>query len=197
MAAAADVLGESVRTVGLDALDEVGTAALFADLGLVHHVFISAGTVGSGPLDGTNEQLRPLLDTRLWGSIYAARHAAPRMTEGGSITFCSGVSSHRPRKGGSPISAASAGAVEAMARTLAVELAPIRVNTIVPGLVDTPLLDGMLGADRDEALRRLGGRLPVGRVGTPEELAGAVLFLMGNGYVTGISLVVDGGHLLV
>ena len=119
------------------------------------------------------------------------------MTEGGSITLCSGVSSLRPRRGGSPVSAASAGAVEALARNLAVELAPIRVNTIIPGLVDTPLVAGMFGADHEGAMIAVGKTLPVGRVGTPEDLADAVMFLMGNGYVTGINLVVDGGRLLV
>jgi NAD(P)-dependent dehydrogenase (short-subunit alcohol dehydrogenase family) len=84
-----------------------------------------------------------------------------------------------------------------MARSLAIELAPIRVNTIVPGLVDTPLLDGALGDRREAALAVAARSLPVKRVGTPEDIADAVLFLMGNGYVTGISLVIDGGRLLV
>ena len=79
----------------------------------------------------------------------------------------------------------------------AVELAPIRVNTIIPGLVDTPLVAGMFGGDHDQAMAAVGKTLPVGRVGQPEDIADAVLFLMGNGYVTGINLVVDGGRLLV
>ena len=73
----------------------------------------------------------------------------------------------------------------------------MRVNTIVPGLVDTPLVAGMFGDDREAAMSKLGAALPVGRIGRPEDLADAVLFLMGNGYVTGIDLVVDGGRLLV
>jgi NAD(P)-dependent dehydrogenase (short-subunit alcohol dehydrogenase family) len=103
----------------------------------------------------------------------------------------------RPRRGGSPVSAASAGAVEALARNLAVELAPVRVNTIIPGLVDTPLVATLFGEGHQAAMEAAGKSLPVGRVGQPEDLADAVLFLMGNGYVTGINLVVDGGRLLV
>lgn len=194
-AAAATIDG--VRAVELDSLDETGTAELFESLSIVHHVFVSAAKVGAGPLDASTEQLRPLIDTRVWGSVYAARGAAPKMTEGGSITLCSGVSSFRPRKGGSPVSAASAGAVEALARNLAVELAPIRVNTLIPGLVDTPLVAGMFRGDHAAGLEAMGKALPVGRVGQPEDLADAVLFLMGNGYVTGINLIVDGGRLLV
>jgi NAD(P)-dependent dehydrogenase (short-subunit alcohol dehydrogenase family) len=194
---AAAGLGDTVRAVALDALDEAGTATLFEELPIVHHVFVSAGTVGAGPLSAPTERLRPLLDTRLWGSVFAVRAAAPKMTDGGSITLCSGVSSMRPRRGGSPVSAASAGAVEALARNLAVELAPVRVNTIIPGLVDTPLVATLFGEGHQAAMEAAGKSLPVGRVGQPEDLADAVLFLMGNGYVTGINLVVDGGRLLV
>jgi NAD(P)-dependent dehydrogenase (short-subunit alcohol dehydrogenase family) len=194
---AAATLGAGVRVVAADSGDEEATRALFADLAIVHHIFVSAGAVGGGPLGTPTPALRPLLETRVWGSVFAATYGAPRMTEGGSITFCSGVSGLRPRPGGSSVSAASCGAVESMARSLAIELAPIRVNTIVPGLVDTPLLDGALGDRREAALAVAARSLPVKRVGTPEDIADAVLFLMGNGYVTGISLVIDGGRLLV
>jgi NAD(P)-dependent dehydrogenase (short-subunit alcohol dehydrogenase family) len=71
------------------------------------------------------------------------------------------------------------------------------VNTIQPGYTDTPLFDGIFGAQRDEILAAAGAKLPVGRIGRPEEIADAVLFLMKNGYVTGINLVVDGGGVLV
>jgi NAD(P)-dependent dehydrogenase (short-subunit alcohol dehydrogenase family) len=194
---ASATLGPQVRCVSLDALDEAGTAAQFGELPVVHHVFVSAATVGTGPLGAPIEQLHPLLDTRLWGSVFAARAAAPKMTEGGSITLCSGVSAFRPRRGGSSVAAASAGAVEAMARSLAIELAPVRVSTIVPGLVDTPLVAAMFGDGHHDAMKAAGQHPPVGRVGQPEDLADAVLFLIGNGYVTGISLIVDGGRLLV
>jgi NAD(P)-dependent dehydrogenase (short-subunit alcohol dehydrogenase family) len=87
--------------------------------------------------------------------------------------------------------------VNAFARALAVDLAPIRVNTIQPGFVDTPLLDEVLGPQRAEVLSATAARLPVRRVGKPEDIADAVLFLMKNGYVNGIALTVDGGGLLI
>jgi NAD(P)-dependent dehydrogenase (short-subunit alcohol dehydrogenase family) len=188
---------DRLRTAAGALGDEDATRALFADLAIVHHIFVSAGAVGGGPLGAPMTTLRPLLETRVWGSVFAATHGAAKMAEGGSITLCSGVSGLRPRPGGSSVASASCGAVEALARSLAVELAPIRVNTVVPGLVDTPLLDGFFGDQREAGLAAAGARLPVQRVGTPEDIADAVLFLMGNGYVTGISLIIDGGRLLV
>ena len=98
---------------------------------------------------------------------------------------------------GSPVGAASCGAVEAFARSLAIDLAPIRVNTIAPGLIDTPLIDELAGEMKQAIVEREASRLPVKRIGTPEDIADAVLFLMKNGFVTGITLTVDGGRLLI
>jgi NAD(P)-dependent dehydrogenase (short-subunit alcohol dehydrogenase family) len=118
------------------------------------------------------------------------------MSRHGSITFCSGTSALRPIAGGS-VGSASCGAVEALARSLAVELGPIRVNTIVPGLVDTPLIDKLFGDRRQTLIASAAAQLPVKRVGRPQDIADGVLFLMKNGFVTGITLTIDGGRLLV
>jgi NAD(P)-dependent dehydrogenase (short-subunit alcohol dehydrogenase family) len=119
------------------------------------------------------------------------------MSRGGSITFVSGTGSRRPNLRSNPLASASAGAVEAMTRTLAVQLAPIRVNTVVPGLIDTALTTPQSGPEREQALTAAANRLPAGRLGRPEDIAHAVLFAMENGYFTGVSLVVDGGGTLV
>src|SRR6516162_2739526 len=140
------------------------------------------------------ESVRPALDTRFWGAFYAAKFAATKMGAGGSITFMSGAAAIRPIRGAS-VATASCAAVEAFARALAVDLAPIRVNAIQPGLIDTPFLDS-LGARRDAFMTEYSKRLPVGRPGRPEEVADAVLFLMKNGFVTGITLTIDGGGVL-
>ena len=190
-------LGDRVESRVLDAGDEAGTRALFAGLPALDHVFITAGTlVLDAKLAPDTATLEPALDMRFWGALYAAKYAAPKIRSGGSITFMSGTASRRPLPGAS-VATASCGAVAAFARGLALDLAPIRVNTIQPGYVDTPLFDGIFGAQRDEILAAAGAKLPVGRIGRPEEIAQAVLFLMKNGYVTGINLVVDGGGLLV
>jgi len=193
--AARAVLGDKVRTVALDVGDEMGMRALFSELDAVDHVFITAGTVLFDPKLATDAQtVRPALDTRFWGAFNAAKFAAPKMSTGGSITFMSGTAAIRPIPGAS-VATASGGAVEAFARALAVDLAPIRVNTIQPGLIDTPFLD-TLDDRRSAIIAEYSGRLLVGRVGRAEEVADAVLFLMKNGFVTGITLTIDGGGLL-
>src|SRR6516165_5959357 len=188
-------LGNQVQTAALDVLDESGTRALFAELEHVDHVFITAGAVLFDPKLATEaESIRPALDTRFWGAFNAAKFAAAKMGAGGSITFMSGAAAIGPIRGAS-VATASCAAVESFARALAVDLAPIRVNTIQPGLIDTPFLD-TLGERRIAFMAEYSKRLPVGRPGRPEEVADAVLFLMKNGFVTGITLTIDGGGVL-
>ena len=195
--AARNQLPEGTRAESLDASDEAGTRALFEQIGHLDHLFTTAAsvTLGAGLATDT-ETLRPAMDTRFWGFLYAAKYGAAHMKNGGSITFTSGVSAWRPRPGSS-VGAASCGAVEAFARSLAIELAPIRVNTIQPGLIDTPLIDELVGERKKDLIAMQASRLPVKRIGTPEDIADAVLFLMKNGFVTGITLTVDGGHTLI
>jgi NAD(P)-dependent dehydrogenase (short-subunit alcohol dehydrogenase family) len=188
-------LQADVRTVALDVTDEPGTRALFGSFDKVDHVFVTAGMVTFDPkLAPASDALRPALDQRFWGALYAAKYAATKMGAGGSITFMSGTTAIRPLPGAA-VATASCGAVEAFARSLALDLAPIRVNTIQPGLVDTPFLD-LLGDRRQALIDDYSRRLPVGRPGRPEEIADAVLFLMRNQFVTGITLTVDGGGVL-
>lgn len=194
--AARKMLGDAVECHPLDVCDERGTKTLLASYPRIDHLFITAGTLVRDPkLAGETDVFRPSLEMRFWGAVYAAKHATPQMTDG-SITFMSGTAGMRPLPGAS-IGSASTAAVEGLARALAVDLAPIRVNAIRPGFVDTPMLDDVLGAEKETILAEFAKKLPVGRIGTAEELAEAVLFLMKNGFVTGISLTVDGGGLLV
>lgn len=195
--AARKALGAQARVQVLDASDEAGTRAFFAALDGLDHLFITAGTlVLDSKLAPDTATLAPALDTRFWGALYAAKYAAPKMCAGGSITFMSGTAGRRPLPGAA-VASASCGAVDSFARALALDLAPLRVNTIQPGYVDTPLFDDLFGDQREAILSAAAERLPVKRIGTPEDIAQAVLFLMRNGYVTGINLVVDGGGLLV
>lgn len=189
-------VGDAARTFTVDVADETSVRELFEQIERVDHLLVSAAETRAASMEEPeSETLRATLDVRVWGGYYAAKHAVPRMN-GGSITFVSGLSAMRPYPG-SEIIAASCGAIEAFSRALALDLAPIRVNTVCPGIVETPLLDGFYGEDREEVLRDLAARLPVGRVGEPEDIADAALFLMGNGFVTGSVLRVDGGGALV
>jgi NAD(P)-dependent dehydrogenase (short-subunit alcohol dehydrogenase family) len=195
---AREELGASARGVALDAADEAGTRALFEGLDRVDHLFFTAATLTFDPkLASDTAAVRSAIDTRFWGSYYAAKYGAPKMPPDGSITFTTGTATRKPLPGLAVVSA-SCGAVEALARALALELAPIRVNTVQPGLIDTPLHEKMMGKERaPKQVAAIAARLPLKRAGQSEDIAQAVLFLMKNPFATGITLTVDGGALLL
>ncbi len=187
---------DRIRAVVADVAEESSIRALFAAETQVDHVFLPAGELrpaGGCALATELEGLRSILEVRLLGVARVVRQAKPRM-ENGSITLMSGLYSTRPAAGGAIAAAAVAG-VEGMTRALAIDLAPIRVNAVAPGLIDTPLWESF-GPVRDAFAARA-AKLPVGRMGRPEEVAEAVLFLMTNGFVTGTILAIDGGGGLV
>ena len=199
LADAATSIGADVRTASLDVADEPAVRDLFTSLHGVHHVVDLAGTHVNGTLaDLDVEAMRGPVDDRFWGAIHLCKHAPPAMTGDGdrSITICTGAGVARPRAGAA-IVAAAAGGAELVARSMALELSPIRVNVIRPCIVDTPLLDRMTGGRKDDVVPAMAARIPVGRVARPEEIADAIAFLMTNAYVTGSTLTIDGGHGLV
>jgi NAD(P)-dependent dehydrogenase (short-subunit alcohol dehydrogenase family) len=187
---------DRIRAVVADIAEESSIESLFAAETRVDHVFVPAGELrpaGGDAMATELEGLRSILEVRLLGIARVVRQAKPRM-KSGSITLMSGLYSTRPAKGGAMAAAAVAG-VEGMTRALALDLAPIRVNAVAPGLIDTPLWDSF-GPQRDAFAARA-AKLPVGRMGRPDEVAEAVLFLMTNGFVTGTVLTIDGGGGLV
>ena len=194
---AAEVLG-NVRTLVVDISNEVQVKQIFQELDQVNHLFVAAGSLSTGRTETDGkiastplEELKHPITERVFGAIYAIRHALPKMSEG-SITLTSGLFSTRPIPGVSVIAAAVAG-IEAMGRTLALELAPIRVNTICPGYIDTPLLQAAFGEQYEQVIQAQAATLPAKRVGTAEEIARAILFLMTNGFINGEVLHIDGG----
>jgi NAD(P)-dependent dehydrogenase (short-subunit alcohol dehydrogenase family) len=197
LAAAKDRLGGDVEAVQTDVADEVQVRDLFASVPKVDHVVTLAGAQVAGRITEADlTTLRYPMEVRFWGSVHVCKYAAPKMVDGGSITLCSGIVAARAMPGRS-IGTASTSATEAFARAMALELAPIRVNAIRPGTVDTPLTTRLMGDRRHDYLASEAKRLPVGRVGQPEDLAHAIRFLMENPFLTGITLTVDGGRLLL
>lgn len=193
--AAAD-LGGAVRSVVADVTDDGSVKALFDGETRVDHVFLPAGEIkpGGGDVLGADlSALRSLLESRLLGVVHVVRRARPKMA-GGSITLMSGLYANRPAPGAA-LGAAAVAAIDGMTRALALDLAPIRVNAVAPGLIDTPLWDSF-GPQRDAILAQATA-LPVGRIGRPDEVAAAVVLLMSNGFVTGTVLAIDGGGSLV
>ena len=185
----ADVEAEKIP---LDVTDAAATRTLFERLGSIDHVVSTTVARASGPLRELDlDAARHAFETKLWGPLGAIQAADVRE----SIVLTSGVLAHTPATGGAATAALN-GAVEALVRTLAVELAPVRVNAVCPGIIDTPAWAGMDEAARQGMFDRLAGALPVGRVGTADDLAHAIWLLLTNGFVTGTVLGVDGGHRL-
>jgi len=177
----------------LDATDEAAVRHFFEAVGAVDHIAITAAVVNRKTFfDVTLEEAHDAFESKFWSQFNVARHGAPKVRAGGSITLTSGISS---RKGFPSLVVASAinGAVEALCRSLALTLTPVRVNAVCPGFVATPSHD--TSARRKEVLAEVAKLLPVKRVGRPEEIAQAVLFLMQSEYSTGAVVDVDGGHL--
>ena len=196
---AAASLDGRVEIFPLDIADEAAVASLFRSMERLDHVFITAGGFPDSGFGGhdpqklhPNESLRPVLDSRLWGPVHVVRYAPSKIRSGGSVTFTTGVATVKPLPGEAFISA-SGGGLEALSRSLAIDMAPVRFNVIRPGLIDTPLLERVLGEHRDQIMAAAVARFPAKRAGRPEEIAEAALFLMKNEYVTGIELTVDGG----
>jgi NAD(P)-dependent dehydrogenase (short-subunit alcohol dehydrogenase family) len=182
---------EAERVV-LDIADDAAVRETFRALGPVDHlVFSPVARAGGLAKELDLEAARHAFEIKLWGPFTAVQATDVR----GSIVFVSGVAATTPMRGGSATAAVN-GAIEALVRTLAVELAPVRVNAVSPGIVATPTWDGMAAADREAMFGRLTDALPAGRVGLAEDLADAVWLLLTNGFITGTVLHVDGGHRL-
>ena len=181
----------------LDLTDEPAVRALFGGLGSIDHLVFTAGeSLQLDRLANTEiEAARRFFSLRYWGAYLSAKYGSSNIREGGSIVFTSGIAGQRPRPGWS-VAASICAAMEGLTRALAVELAPVRVNIVSPGMVKTPLWAGMAQADREALYRQTAERLPVGHVGEPAEIAEAYLYLMRQSYATGQVLVVDGGGLL-
>lgn len=182
----------SVQGAAVDVTDPDSVQALFAGLGALDHVLVTAAVLAVGPVTGPEAATELNGESRVLGGHRLVRACLPQLRGGGSITLTSGLYATRPVPG-SALAAASLGAVEAMTRALALELAPVRVNCLRPGSTDTPLLRRFVDADPDGGLTAAFRHVPLGRVGTAAEVAAGAVFLMSNTYVTGSVLTVDGG----
>jgi NAD(P)-dependent dehydrogenase (short-subunit alcohol dehydrogenase family) len=182
----------------VDASSAAELAAFFDDVGdFDHFVYTAAGPLVPTPLaEYTAETGRAFFELRLVCALDAIRLAVPHIRPGGSITMTSGSAAFRGSAGWVLGSAAS-GAIISAARALAVELAPIRVNVVAPGIVRSPLWSQLPDADREAMYDNIGREVPLGRVAEVEDVAKAYLQLMDQDYATGTVSVVDGGMILV
>ncbi|MGB7417366.1 MAG: SDR family oxidoreductase [Thermosynechococcaceae cyanobacterium] len=191
------LIGETVQSISVDVMDPATVAQAFAEIDSFDHLFVSAHNAATAPLaETTIEKLGMTLDSKIWGALHVVKEAAPRLLAGGSITFISGLAGRKGYASFAVAGAANAG-IEALARNLATELAPTRVNTVCAGVIETEMLDRVFGENRNEVVESIAEKLPIKRIGQPEEVADAVIFLMNNGFATGMTLLLDGGDALV
>jgi len=182
----------------IDVRDEASVVAFFERVGPFDHLVFTAGDwdrmFGGGPLETLDiTAAATTFSVRFWGAVAAAKHAHKNIRAGGSITLTDGMIAHSARKG-AVIAGAMAGAIEHLTRALAVDLAPIRVNCVCPGLIKTDIWKGIPEEQREETWKRLTKRLPISRIGEPDEAAEAYLYLMRAGYTSAQVLRVDGGQ---
>lgn len=186
------------QAFGVDLRDEDQVSKLFLKIGRFDHLIFTAGEalqigdIGELEVDAAKQ----FFDLRYWGAFTSVKYAFPYINEGGSITLTGGCASVRPGKGWSLVASICA-AMEGFTRAMAIELAPVRVNMVMPGLVRTNLWDGMENAEREGMYDQFSDQLPVNYVAGPEDIAQSYLYLMQQKYSTGQLVVADGGFVLI
>jgi NAD(P)-dependent dehydrogenase (short-subunit alcohol dehydrogenase family) len=182
-------IGGDARAVVLDTGDEAAVERFFANEGAWDHVV--AAQTSSGPVRTLGlPDAKAAMESKFWGAYRVARTV--KIRDGGSLTLVSGLLSARP-SATSVLQGAINAALESLARGLALELAPVRVNAVSPGLIATPLWSAMPKEKREAMFAGATQRLPARRVGQPEDIANAVLFLITTPFATGSTVRVDGG----
>jgi NAD(P)-dependent dehydrogenase (short-subunit alcohol dehydrogenase family) len=181
----------------VDPTDETSIASLVGTVGDIDHLVYTAGEPPSLVMleDLTSEKLAAFLQTRVLGVVATVRAFAPYIRPGGSVTLVSGTAAERPGPGWA-LGAIVCGAINSLTRQLALELAPVRVNAVVPGITRSPLWSTLDEADQDSMYESMTS-LPLGRVGEVDDVARAFVYAIEQDYATGTLIPVDGGALLV
>jgi NAD(P)-dependent dehydrogenase (short-subunit alcohol dehydrogenase family) len=201
----AERVQEAIKSIGgktqgqaVDVSNEGAVESFFKKLGAFDHLVFTAGdSLHVHELALTDlKQARRAFELRYWSALATVKYGSPQIRKGGSVVLTTGIAGQRPQSGW-VIAASVCGTIEALTRALAVELAPIRVNAVSPGVVRTNLWQNMNSSEREQLFESVGKRLPVGRVGEAHDIAQAYLFLMKEGFSTGQIVVVDGGTVLV
>jgi NAD(P)-dependent dehydrogenase (short-subunit alcohol dehydrogenase family) len=186
-----------VRAEPLDVTDDASIAALAARVGAIDHLVSTASARARGTIgDLTREQVRLSFDTKVIGPLMLAQAFRNQINPGGSLVIFSGVAAFKIAVGTLAV-AITNGAADTLTRSLALELAPIRVNALSPGVIDTGAWDA-LGDERKSAMfADLGERNPARRIGSEADIASAALLAMTNTFMTGLTIHVDGGERLL
>ncbi|NMD56665.1 MULTISPECIES: SDR family oxidoreductase [Tsukamurella] len=189
-------LGPAATGRTVDTADPDGVEAFFAQVDSVDALFTTAATYTVGSFVELDvEEARSPFESKFWGQYRVVKAALPALTADAAVVLTSGAASVRPAGPAAPYVAANA-AIEGLARGLAVELAPVRVNAIAPGTVDGNLWAGRPAEAREAAFAHIEREAVLGRPGTEDEIAAAVVHLFTSTYTTGSTLYVDGGYAL-
>ena len=187
-----DVTAETV-----DVTDDTSIAAFAERVGPVDHLVSTVSARARGKLAELDRaKLQLSFDTKVIGPAMLAKYFAPQINEGGSIVLFSGVNAFKVNVGYLGV-AITNGAVDFLTRSLAVELAPIRVNAVSPGVIDTGAWDSLGEDGKREYFAHISDTNPARRIGTVDDVAEAVLFALTNTFLTGVTLKVDGGEPLI
>lgn len=188
---------DAVSTAAFDAADPVALDRFFHDLPTIDHVMVTAGRPYYGRLaDMDFAKIRNLIGEHLLLALYVARYAANKVRPGGTLIFMGGTGGRRPALGMS-IAGAVTAALPALTANLALEIAPVRVNLIAPGFVDTGLSAELMGDQLEKRRNQLRTTLPIGRVVGPADVAALAVHIMTNTALTGATYDIDGGQQFV
>ncbi len=188
---------DALSTAAFDAGDPVALDRFFRDLPTIDHVMVTAGRPYYGRLaDMDFAKIRDLIGEHLSQALYIARYAANKVRPGGTLIFMGGTGGRRPAIGMSVVGAVTA-ALPALTANLALEIAPVRVNLIAAGFVDTPLSAELLGDQLEKRRNQLRTALPIGRVVGPADVAALAVHIMTNTALTGATYDIDGGQQFV
>jgi len=196
LAAALKVLPEGARGFAVNVTDAAAIDAVLADFGPFDHLVVCVGGGSAiGPYrDLTEEKMRAGFDNKFWHYQRITRAALAALRGAGSITWVTGAAGRAAIRGMSGL-AATNGALHAMVGPLALELAPLRLNAVSPGFIDTPYWrKAMPDALREKLYADMAAGVPVKRVGTPQDVGAAVAMVAGNTFFTGAILDCDGGR---
>ncbi len=188
----------ALSSAAFDATDPAALDRFFGDLPeAIDHVMVTGGGPYYARLaDLDRERAHRDFDEHLWLAVAVAQHAVGRVRPGGTLVFMGGTGGRRRGPGLSLIAAGTA-ALPALIANLAVEVAPVRVNLIAAGFVDTPLSASLLGDDLEARRDQLRATLPIGRVVGPADVAALAVHIMTNTALTGATYDIDGGQQLV
>ncbi len=184
----ASVIGNGIETYSFDITSENETVKALEKIGEIDHLVITARPeIFPAPFVETDiKQAKEAFETKFWGQYQLIQKVQGYIRQNGSIVMTSGIAGEKIFKNFSTMAIINS-ATEAFCRLLAVELAPIRVNVVSPGFV----------APKSPAVEKYAQQFPSGKIASPEEVADAYIYLMKNPYTTGISVVIDGGAMLI